>query len=524
MTIPNSVTSIWGNAFEGCSALTSITIPNSVTSIESATFQNCSSLASITIPNSVTSISAQAFLGCSSLTSVIIPNSVTSIGSSAFEGCSSLTSVIIPNSVTSIGSSAFEGCSSLTSITMSNSITNIEESTFMNCKSLLSITIPENVIQVKSNAFLGCTSLKSIFWNATKITDFSSIESSPFHELRSNINSFVFGEAVQHIPAYLCYDMDNLTNIKIGQNTRSIGNEAFANCDGLSSICLPKNINRIGAYAFLDCLNLTSITCEAVFLPTLKPAVFLGIPTESTILYVPEISLEDYQFAEQWQDFATILPIEGTSKSDYQYAEYTIFSCDYYEWHGEICPISGDYTYITTSEDGHLVLETLHLTIERLEFKLSSAETIVQNGITIEYSIANGLTEPAWYKAGLRLYKNNTITISSSASAITSIIFDWEKRGNKTFAIASANVGAYSHPEEPGKGIWEGAEYEIVFTIGTGQLQLNTLSVLACDLETPTEVENVSSSNEQVAKKFFRNGQLLIIRDGKTYNAMGQEM
>ena len=153
MTIPNSVTSIGGCAFQGCNGLLSVTIPNSITSIGSGAFAICVGLTSInvandnpnycsidgvlfnkaqtiliqypagktnetyTIPNSVTSIGESAFCVCWSLTSVTIPNSVTSIGMMAFDGCSSLTSVTIPNSVTSIGMMAFAGCSSLTSIT-----------------------------------------------------------------------------------------------------------------------------------------------------------------------------------------------------------------------------------------------------------------------------------------------------------------------------------------------------------------------------------------------------------------------
>ena len=74
------------------------------------------------IPNSVTSIGGYAFYGCSGLTSVIIPNSVTSIGGYAFYGCSGLTSVTIGNSVTSIGNSAFCNCYRLNTIYCLNPI------------------------------------------------------------------------------------------------------------------------------------------------------------------------------------------------------------------------------------------------------------------------------------------------------------------------------------------------------------------------------------------------------------------
>ena len=133
LVIPNSVTSIGGGAFSGCSGLTSVTIPNSVTSIGNYVFDGCSGLTSVTIPNSVTSIGEHAFMGCSGLTSITIPNSVTSIGEWAFRNCSGLTSVTIPNSVTSIRVSAFAGCVSLTSITIPNSVTSIGAQAFKGC-------------------------------------------------------------------------------------------------------------------------------------------------------------------------------------------------------------------------------------------------------------------------------------------------------------------------------------------------------------------------------------------------------
>ncbi|MDR2824335.1 MAG: leucine-rich repeat protein, partial [Prevotellaceae bacterium] len=121
LNIGNSVQIIPDNFVSGCSSLTTLTIGNAVTSIGNYAFQNCSSLTSVTIPNSVTSIGERAFQNCSSLTTITIPDSVTSIGNYAFSGCSSLTTLTIGNSVTSIGKYAFQNCSSLTDITSESS-------------------------------------------------------------------------------------------------------------------------------------------------------------------------------------------------------------------------------------------------------------------------------------------------------------------------------------------------------------------------------------------------------------------
>ena len=140
ITIPSSVTSIYLGAFQGCSGLTSIIVDSGNTVYTSGDNANCIIRRSdnclivgcqnTAIPNTVTSIYDDAFRECSSLTSITIPSSVTSIDGNAFHGCSGLTSITISEGVTSIGYGAFSNCSSLTSITIPSSVTSIDSDAF----------------------------------------------------------------------------------------------------------------------------------------------------------------------------------------------------------------------------------------------------------------------------------------------------------------------------------------------------------------------------------------------------------
>ena len=86
-------------------------------------FGSCQSLQDITIPNSVTRIGEDAFDGCESLSNIVIPNNVTYIGDNAFGECTSLSQAIFLGTVENIGEDIFEGCTSLSQIVIPSGTT-----------------------------------------------------------------------------------------------------------------------------------------------------------------------------------------------------------------------------------------------------------------------------------------------------------------------------------------------------------------------------------------------------------------
>jgi len=134
VTFGNNIETINSCAFRNCTSLTSITLPNSLVTIKNGAFAN-TGLTSITIPNSVTDIGeftpyrnssntstkVGAFEGCSALASVTLGTGLINIGNYTFGGCP-ISGITIPSSVKKIGLGAFHSCTSLTSIIIPNSV------------------------------------------------------------------------------------------------------------------------------------------------------------------------------------------------------------------------------------------------------------------------------------------------------------------------------------------------------------------------------------------------------------------
>ncbi|MBE6284833.1 MAG: leucine-rich repeat domain-containing protein [Bacteroidales bacterium] len=256
--------------------------------------------------NSVKIIKSESYL---TLADVVIPDevtyngttyTVTNIERSAFENCSYMQNLTIGRNITTIDNGAFSGCFFLEENFINNSSLDAEGNnywgavlaerdldglmvkgtTVVGCRNhVTSITVPHYITSIKEEVFYPCKSLTSIEWNAKscgalhwgggmnelgallpEYDPFATWTQGAIDENRHQITSIIFGDSVEHIPAYMCHIMKNLKSVSIPDNVKSIGAAAFSGCSGLTNVAIGNGVTSIGKKAFSNCQNLVSIS------------------------------------------------------------------------------------------------------------------------------------------------------------------------------------------------------------------------------------------------------------------------
>ena len=326
ITIPTSVTSIGGSAFNNCTGLTSVTIPTSVTSIGVYAFQYCIGLSSVTIPTSVTSIGTYAFQGCTALKTL----NYNAISCEDFSNSSypffnlNISTINIGSGVHNIPAYFAYGLSAVNNITIPSSVTSIGNSAFQNCSGLTKVTIGNSVSSMGSKAFVGCSSITNLIWNAKNCSDYGSMPTS-------NITQVTIGSSVQVLPDNFASN-SRITSVTIPNSVQTIGYNAFSGCTGLASVTFPNSVTYIGGNAFSNCTNLNTISlpnsvfsidqyafsgctklakvyCRAIMPPVIDTYynnMFDAVTYQNAILYVPDLTYGYYIQTNPWNLFHEI--------------------------------------------------------------------------------------------------------------------------------------------------------------------------------------------------------------------------
>ena len=162
----DNITKIGENAFNMCTALTTIKLPAELKTIDAQAFRTCINLATVDYGTKVETIGDGAFWYTGALKKFFFKGSVKTLGADAFRE-SGLTCVHLKGDMT-IGKEAFMNCTSLKYVefpatsSATQPLTYVAESMFAGCTSLPFITLPSTVTEIKANAFNGCSSLKYV--------------------------------------------------------------------------------------------------------------------------------------------------------------------------------------------------------------------------------------------------------------------------------------------------------------------------------------------------------------------------
>ena len=407
--------------------------------------------------------------------------SVTRIGEAAFNRCSSLTSVTIPNSVTSIGSDAFSGCFSLTSITIPNSVTSIGSFAFNGCFSLTSITIPNSVTSIGGSAFFACRSLSSIVIpdGVTSIGDwafsactFVNGEFKNNSSLNAESNNYWGAEIVDVDIDGLLIRSDTVIDCRpyvisatIPNSVTSIGDKAFYNCSSLTSVTIGNGVTSIGDYAF----------CNAALTSIVVPdnVTFIGKGAFSDMEETLKSAVIGSGVKELNATFVECMSLESVILS-------------------EGLETIGDEVFNGCNSLNSVNIPHSVTSIGYAAFAgCLPLESIV---------IPSGVTTIGEYAFGFCISLTTVICKAIEVPELESDVFNRMPLSEATLYVPAESLEDYKAAEQ-----WK--------EFGT---------ILPLD-KTPNSVENIQTTFVN-GKKLLRNNQLLILREGKTYSVMGQEM
>lgn len=348
VTIGNCVTSIGESAFSYCSGLASIVVEEGNSKYDSG--DNCNAIIdtesnmliigckNTIIPNSVTSIGGSAFYGCTTLTNIKIPNSVTNIGNDAFYDCTDLTTITIPNSVKSIGNRAFAGCQRLANIKIPNSITSIGQKAFNGTKWY--DNQPDGVVYAGKVLY----QYKSIMPENTSIVikDGTIGVADGAFEFCTGLTSIEIPNSVISIGQRAFNRCSGLTRIDIVDGVKRIGTSAFAACSKLQEVYISNTIESIDNYAFNACNNILEIKVGSKDALTASENIFSEDTYNNAILFVPQRCKFAYERATPWSKFK-IQEMDFTCISDLQGENCNVKTI--YDLHGRVVknPISNIY-------------------------------------------------------------------------------------------------------------------------------------------------------------------------------------
>jgi hypothetical protein len=260
---------------------------------------------------------------------------------------------------------------------------------------------------------------------------------------------------------------EEIKMVTTSNTATSIGEYAFAGAIRLADVHLGSNIETIAENAFAECNRLYHIYCYPTYPPFAKQSSFANY---NTYLHVPCEYKEDYDL-------------------DVVFGNFKYIEC------------IGAETDNTSTDTVIINASSTHVTITwPTEENANTYTIVIKNGdivfCTLTFNANGQLLNIAFAPA-----KNGSNHTAQYATQTTNGL---------RFTVTGLNESTHY-------------TYDITAKNNEGDTIQTHTGAFTTKSNASTEVDNINAQTS-ATQKLFHNNQLLILRDGKTYNVMGQEL
>lgn len=260
---------------------------------------------------------------------------------------------------------------------------------------------------------------------------------------------------------------EHIKMLTTSNTTTSIGESAFAGAIRLADVHLGSNIETIAENAFAECNRLYHIYCYPTYPPFAKQSSFANY---NTYLHVPCEYKEDYDL-------------------DVVFGNFKYIEC------------LGAETDNTSTDTVIINASSTHVTITwPTEENANTYTIVIKNGdivfCTLTFNANGQLLNIAFAPA-----KNGSNHTAQYATQTTNGL---------RFTVTGLNESTHY-------------TYDITAKNNEGDTIQTHTGAFTTKSNSSTEVDNINTQTS-ATQKLFHDNQLLILRDGKTYNVMGEEL
>ena len=367
-------------------------------------------------------------------------------------------------------------------------------------------------------------------------TDYSveTIAANAFSSCPS-LTSITIGNNVKSIENYAFESCSSLTSVILGGKIETIGKNAFSGCTALNEITLPASVKSIGENAFAGCTKLYDIYCFAMEPPTAYESsfanynAFLHVPCDNQRVYLSDVIFGNFKYIEciEAETTPTNTVVVTPSFNDAEFIWPSNSSADSYTLainkDGEV------FCTLTFNANGQLTGIAFAPSRNGQHNAPAAAQTANGFAFTI-----TGLDEGANYTYDLLIQDRSGNTLQSYSGEFRTqstndrtVIVEYDATQGQVTGVGTYLVGdTVTLTATPNEGFrfvrWSNDVEDNPYTF-----VISDNVTLSAEFEAviPSSLENTNSQSPMSNyQKIIRDGQLLILRDGKTYTVMGAEI